>query len=140
MSQRRALDLIQAMRRCMSSDMSIAPAVNGMAPYEGLDKQLQRIGAELIDDSKPVPVQHQGSTYEQLCSVFQLANQNGFYDAADFIMETGIKPVRNCEHPFIWPDGICLACGRLATMFPGSVEERHKVVPRRTKVQAVNNG
>jgi hypothetical protein len=134
MSQRRALDLIQSMRRCMAGDMSIAPAVNGMAPYTGLDKQCQQIAAELVDDSKPRPAQHQGSVWEQMQELFVLANQNGLYDAADHILETCIKTkLGNCPHPFIWPDGVCIACERLATTMPGKVENYHKMVPRRPK-------
>lgn len=134
MSQRRALDLIQAMRYAMGRDMSIAHAVNGVGPGEGLDRRLQRIGAELIDDSKPRPVQHQGSTWMQMQELYILANQNGLYDAADHIMETAIKTkLSNCPHPFVWPDGNCIACERLATTMPGKVEAHHKMVARRPK-------
>jgi len=52
MSQRRALDLIQALRRNLAGNMSIAHAVNGVCE-EGIDSKLQKIAAELIDDRQP---------------------------------------------------------------------------------------
>jgi hypothetical protein len=39
----------------------------------------------------------QRSLYEQLLSVHQLANAAGHYDAADWIMEQGIKPIQESE-------------------------------------------
>ena len=35
-----------------------------------------------------------------------------------------------CAHSTIWPDGICTACGVLATLFPGFLDNGHKVIPR----------
>lgn len=40
-----------------------------------------------------------------------------------------------CKHPFIWPDGNCVDCGVLATMFPGKVEDYHKMLPRPLKMR-----
>ena len=42
-----------------------------------------------------VRMNDQRSLYEQLLSVFQLANENGHYDAADWIMAQSIKPIQD---------------------------------------------
>ena len=34
-----------------------------------------------------------------------------------------------CKHPRVWPDGNCIQCGVLATMFPGK-SDAHVVIPR----------
>jgi len=36
-----------------------------------------------------------------------------------------------CKHPFVWPDGDCVACGVLATTMPGHTEPHHTMVPRK---------
>lgn len=40
-------------------------------------------------------------------------------------------PKKECRHPFVWPDGDCVECGRLATTMPGKTEPTHIMVPRK---------
>jgi len=91
MSQHRALNLIQALRYSLSRNMSIAHAVNGVCE-EGIDSKLQRIAAELVDDSKPKVVQDQRSTHDQLVDLVDIANKNGKYDAADWLKRELERP------------------------------------------------
>jgi hypothetical protein len=138
MSQRRALDQIHVLRTIIGQNMSIAHAVNDLNGLPGIDSRLKKIAAQLVDDSKPSPTQHQGSVWQQMQELYAIANQNGLYDAADYIMETCIRTkLGNCPHPFIWPDGECIACERLATTMPGHVEAHHKMIPRRPKQNVI---
>lgn len=38
-------------------------------------------------------------------------------------------PSTVCLHPTVWPNGDCIRCGVLATVFPGK-SQRHVMVPR----------
>lgn len=89
MSQRRALDKIRALRQAVNNDGLIPPS-----NAREIDAKLQSVNAELIDDSKPRPGQDQRSTYDQMFAVYDLANANGHYDAADWIMANYIKPIQ----------------------------------------------
>lgn len=37
--------------------------------------------------------------------------------------------MNKCKHPEVWPDGNCVDCGVLATLFPGK-SDAHIMVPR----------
>jgi hypothetical protein len=66
--------------------------------------------------------QDQRSLYEQLLALYDLANRNGLYDAADWVMNTGIKPVQGREeHVCTWPCEIC------ASRNPNYFEEQRKL-------------
>jgi hypothetical protein len=105
MSVQRAELMLSNLRETVRQDMSIAHA--------RLEPKISAIQTEL--NECPVqgqrPAQDQRSTYEQLLAVYQLANDNGHYDAADWILNNGIKPVQEseakAEHVCTFPCEIC---------------------------------
>lgn len=83
MSVQRAKALLRNFREVVRQDMSIAHA--------RLDPQIFEIQKELDEAALP---QDQRSLYDQLLAVQQLANANGHYAAADWILQNGIRPIQ----------------------------------------------
>ena len=68
-------------------------AVRQEGTNAGLGAKLFAIQIELNERL----TQDQRSLYDQLLSVYQLANNNGHYDAADWILNNGVKPTQAKE-------------------------------------------